>query len=84
MNVTEDVYGSESWQVLIDVSLKWEEVKPFFLASLFLVVSIFTKFVFKYWKFAEARLPDSSMFIVAGVIFGGLFVWGNTIKKKAF
>ena len=81
MNVTEDVYGSESWQVLIDVSLKWEEVKPFFLASLFLAVSIFTKFVF---KFAEAHFPDSSMFILAGVIFGGLFVWGKKIKKKAF
>ena len=87
MNVTEDVYGSEqngteSWRVLIDLTLKWEEVKPFVLASLFLAVSIFTKFVFKYkyWKFASAHFPESSILILVGVIFGGLFVW----SKKLF
>ena len=82
MNVTEDVYGSErnkteSWRVLIDLTLKWEEVKPFVLASLFLAVSIFTKFVFKYWRFTVAHFPESSILILVGVIFGKLFVWSK-------
>ena len=67
MNVTEaDLYG------LVD--FKWNEVRPFVLASLMLAISVFMKFIFKYWRWTVAHFPESSILIFVGVLFGGLFV----------
>ena len=66
---------------LIDLTLKWEEVKPFVLTSIFLAVSVFMKFIFKYWSWTVAHIPEASLLITVGIIFGVLSNQGICKKK---
>ena len=62
---------------LIDWTLKWEEVRPFVLATIFLVVSASAKFIFKSQRWMFAHIPESCLLITIGSLFGGLFKFGK-------
>ena len=82
MNVKVEAFSNNTHQnPLIDLTLKWEEVKPFVLVSLFLAVSVFMKFIFKYWKWTVAHIPEASFLITVGIIFGVFYNWGICKKK---
>ena len=67
-------FSNDTWNghPLIDLTFKWEEVKPFVLASIFLAVSVFMKFIFKYWRWTVAHFPEAALLIIVGIIFGGI------------
>ena len=57
--------------------VSWEEVEPYMVLSMFLLVSVLAKLMFHTVHWLSTRVPESCVLILVGLIFGGVLYAGE-------
>ena len=69
--------------------VRWEEVEPYMVLSVFLLVSVLAKLMFHSAHWLSTRVPESCVLILVGLVFGGVLFAGdiklkNKVKDRRF
>ena len=50
--------------------MRWDEVAPYYLLTVFILISVFAKLVFQTFTWISSRVPESCVLIILGLLFG--------------
>ena len=54
--------------------LKWDEVAPYYLLTIFILISVFAKLAFQSFSWISSRVPESCVLIILGLLFGLILI----------
>ena len=50
--------------------VKWDDVAPYYLLTIFILISVFAKLLFQSFSWISSRVPESCVLIILGLLFG--------------
>ena len=54
--------------------LKWDEAAPYYLLTIFILISVFAKLAFQSFSWISSRVPESCVLIILGLLFGLILI----------
>ena len=56
------------------VEFQWDEVAPYYLLTIFILISVFAKLAFQSFSWISSRVPESCVLIIIGLLFGLILI----------